>query len=190
MINYLTILFCQKKRSKGFTPNKLPVARKRSFTLIELLVVIGIIGILSSIVLVSLNSAKARARDAKRKHDLVQFRSALEMYYIDHGSYPLPYPGAYSGVSTVPCGPANGTTSGPNAYIAGLTPTYMSVLPVDPGTPGTCNGYLYSSNGAEYKLLVHGSAESYPQAGQMFYDPVRAGWSWMICSREPACSNW
>ena len=177
MFKYL-IIFCQKKRSK-------------SFTLIELLVVIAIIGILSSIVLVSLNSAKARARDAKRKHDLVQFRSALEMYYIDHGSYPLPYPvGSWGGVSTVGCNSANGTTSGSNAYITGLTPSYISVLPVDPGPAGSCNGYLYYSTGADYKLLVNGSAESYPKVGQMFYDPARPTSAWMICSREPVCSTW
>ncbi len=162
----------------------------RGFTLIELLVVVAIIGILSSVVLASLNGARAKARDVKRKEDMVQIRTALEFYYNDNGQYPLANPSAWGGVSTVPCGPANGTTSGASAYIAGLTPTYISVLPTDPGTPGSCNGYLYNSNGANYKFLVHDSAESYPAIGKPFYDPVRPTWAWMICSAEPACSSW
>ncbi len=161
----------------------------QGFTLIELLVVIAIIGILSSVVLASVNSARAKARDAKRKQDLYQIRNALELYFNDNGRYPVGYGGSWAGVSTAPCG-VNGQTSGANAYIVGLTPTYIATLPVDPATPASCNGYLYTTDGTNYKLLVHQSAESYPSAGQPFYDPVRPGWSWMICSGEPACSSW
>lgn len=60
----------------------------RGFTLIELLVVIAIIGMLSSIVLASMNSARMKARDAKRIADLAEIRSALELYFTDKGYYP------------------------------------------------------------------------------------------------------
>ncbi len=60
----------------------------KGFTLIELLVVIAIMMILSSVVTVSLASAKAKARDARRLHDLDQIRTALDLYYTDHGYYP------------------------------------------------------------------------------------------------------
>ena len=53
----------------------------RGFTLIELLVVIAIIGILSSVVLASLNSARKKGRDARRIADLKQLQLALELYY-------------------------------------------------------------------------------------------------------------
>jgi type II secretion system protein G len=60
----------------------------KGFTLIELLVVIAIIGMLSAIVLSSLNTARARARDAKRLQDIHQIQLALELYYNANGHYP------------------------------------------------------------------------------------------------------
>ena len=51
---------------------------KRGFTLIELLVVIAIIGILSTAVLTSLNSAREKAQDARKIHDVKQIALALE----------------------------------------------------------------------------------------------------------------
>lgn len=57
------------------------------FTLIELLVVIAIIGILSSVVLSSINSAREKARDTVRKSDLRQISVALQMYYLDKNNW-------------------------------------------------------------------------------------------------------
>lgn len=54
---------------------------KKGFTLIELLVVIAIIGILSGIVLTSLNSARGRASDVAVQSTLSTIRSAAELYY-------------------------------------------------------------------------------------------------------------
>ena len=63
-------------------------SRKKGFTLIELLVVIAIIGILASIVIVSLNDARQGARDVKRVGDLNNLRTSLELYYSNNGAYP------------------------------------------------------------------------------------------------------
>jgi len=61
--------------------------KQRAFTLIELLVVIAIIGLLSSIVLVSLGGARSKARDATRQSDIRQVVTAQEMYYDDNSSF-------------------------------------------------------------------------------------------------------
>lgn len=73
----------------GSTLTKLFVMSKRGFTLIELLVTIAIIGILSSVILVSLSSAQIKSRDAKRIAEVRQIQSALEMYYTSYGRYPV-----------------------------------------------------------------------------------------------------
>ena len=62
--------------------------QEKGFTLIELLVVIAIIGLLASIVLVSLNTARAKARDAKRITDFRNVSLAMELYYDSFGTYP------------------------------------------------------------------------------------------------------
>ena len=54
---------------------------RKGFTLIELLIVIAIIGILSSLAIVSLSSARDKAKDAQIKSDLSQFRTYMTVNY-------------------------------------------------------------------------------------------------------------
>ena len=128
-------LLLKKKKDKGFT-------------LIELLVVVAIIGLLASITMVSLNSARAKARTTRSIEDLNSLRTALELYYSDHGFYPASsagWDGLYScwGDST------------PD-WIHGLTPNYISALPRSPNNSTDCSdNYLYRSNQLDYKLLWH-----------------------------------
>ncbi len=62
--------------------------KNRGFTLIELLVVIFIIGILASIVIVSVNAARGRARNARRMADVKELKNAIELFNNDVGNYP------------------------------------------------------------------------------------------------------
>jgi prepilin-type N-terminal cleavage/methylation domain-containing protein len=75
--------------NKGFTfyPRALSLRAKRGFTLIELLVVVAIIGVLATIVLASLNSARGKAKDAAIKQSLSQFQKQAELQYLDTGNY-------------------------------------------------------------------------------------------------------
>lgn len=104
---------------------------KRGFTLIELLVVIAIIGILSSVVLASLNGARRKGRDARRVADVKQIQLALEMYYdANGGEYP-------DSVCTT-------VTSG-TCTAGSLMPTYISIVPNDPQANSTTYAYSYDN---------------------------------------------
>src|SRR6056297_806632 len=58
------------------------------FTLLELLVVIAIIGILSSIVIVSLSDSRAEARNAQVLSQMLEYEKALNLYFAENGVYP------------------------------------------------------------------------------------------------------
>ncbi|OGE80071.1 MAG: hypothetical protein A3A83_01955 [Candidatus Doudnabacteria bacterium RIFCSPLOWO2_01_FULL_48_57] len=62
--------------------------KPNAFTLIELLVVISVIGFLASVIMVSLNSARVKARAARAAGDLRQLANVLSLYLADQGVYP------------------------------------------------------------------------------------------------------
>jgi len=144
---------------------------KLGFTLIELLVVISIIGLLSSVVLASLNSARMKARDAKRIEDIRQIQLALEMYYDDNGKYPLTSGGNWvmsNPLSTVSdCGTGYWGNGGASSFTGKMFP-YMAQLPNDPLGGKGCTyainesnnyfNYAYrsidSTTGYDYELLA------------------------------------
>jgi len=69
------------------TKKKTKKRKKRGFTLMELLVVVAIIGILAAIVLVSLNSARNKGKNAAIKAQMAQLRPAAELFGEDNGDF-------------------------------------------------------------------------------------------------------
>jgi prepilin-type N-terminal cleavage/methylation domain-containing protein len=151
--------------------------KKRGFTLIELLVVISIIGMLSSVVLSSLNDARAKARDVRRLQDLKQLQTAIMMFYSEYGCYPN---GARPGVGTMstltnPC-PTSGSVfdqtfgncTSANDHIDMslkilVEKGYIPSLPKDPlnknvGTQAYC--YSYNRHGGNSSIKCDGTPRS------------------------------
>ncbi len=109
--------------------------KNSGFTLLEVLVSATIIAVLTSIGLVSFSSVNKRSRDVKRKSDLEQVRSALEMYRSDNTTAPGEYPSAGAGSFT------NATSLDSSL----VTNSYMPVIPADPDDD---YGYYYRAFGS------------------------------------------
>jgi prepilin-type N-terminal cleavage/methylation domain-containing protein len=117
---------------------------QKGFTLIELLVVIAIIGLLASVVLLALNSARSKSRDAKRIADIRQVSSAFELFFNDKNSYPTT--STASALDAI-----NGTASSLANYIA---PTPTAPTPAD----GSCQPTGQGTN--QYFMLVNGAGNT------------------------------
>jgi type II secretion system protein G len=125
--------------------------KQKGFTLIELLVVVAIIGVLATLVLSSLSNARSRSRDARRLADIRTIQTALEVYYVDNGVYPVP-----------PLGYARSY----DATWNNLETLLGTTLPVDPVNIRVGNSwndsllYFYQSNTSDYvnNLFCNGKA--------------------------------
>lgn len=135
---------------------------ERGFTLIELLVVIAIVGVLSSVVIQSLNSARAKSRNASRSTQIDQIHKAMEISATLSGTNKLPYSGTpvanltdwrCLGLTTGTCwdgigygfyAPLN------NAVAQGIAGKTVASIPKDPfftSNPSVAGDrYLYHSN--------------------------------------------
>lgn len=100
------------------------LGKNKGFTLIELLVVIAIIGILASVVLASLNSARRKGRDARRVADIKQVQLALELYFDAQASYPTVLSDLVTEgtISTIPTDPLGTSIGYSYAYCPGAVP--------------------------------------------------------------------
>lgn len=142
--------------------------KNKGFTLIELLVVIAIIGLLASVVLLALNSARAKSRDAKRLADVRQFASAVELYFNDNSSYPT------AGFTNPPGVVMTTALMGTTMALTGkpLVPTYIGSIPDAPQPfdgPGCSsqaqNAYTYQGGQNAYTLTfcLGGTTGGYAQ---------------------------
>lgn len=118
--------------------------KKRGFTLIELLVAISIVVVLSAVGVTSYRAAHKSGRDGKRKSDLNQIRSALEMYRSDEGLYP---------------NINDGTGANWSGMIGTLTTDgFIGTAPLDPRSD---DGWVYYYNSVDgYTYIVCALLES------------------------------
>lgn len=121
----------------------MPSNKNKGFTLIELLVVVAIIGLLASIALIALMSARQKSRDATRLADMTQMNTALSLYFNTYVGYP------------------SSTTGIPSTII----PEFASSLPSAPQPPdGGCGSITYPSpvpngvNGGSFYYFPSGTA--------------------------------
>ena len=108
----------------------------KGFTLIELLVVIAIIGILSSVVLASLTTARSKGQAAAIQSELSNMRAQAELYYSQNGNK--------YGTSTIGNDPGNCSTSSDDLF--GTVSDY--------GLGELIDGVIYSYSGANPKCFV------------------------------------
>ncbi len=108
---------------------------KRGFTLIELLVVIAILGLLSTLAVVALGSARTKSRDSKRLSDLKQLQTALELYYTENTAYPAG--------TNIQLGSTNYICLNKSGWSATIScaGAYMAKIPVG---PSVSEFYLYT----------------------------------------------
>jgi prepilin-type N-terminal cleavage/methylation domain-containing protein len=140
--------------------------KNKGFTLIELLVVIAIIGILASVVLASLNSARNKGVDAAVKSGLANMRAQAEIYYDSStGGNGGGYTAANISAATV-----TGCTAATNPGSVFADPTVLNA---------TAN--LASTSGATVTCVVAGATTAKATSWAISV-PLKAGGSWCVDS--------
>jgi type II secretion system protein G len=132
---------------------KSPSSHTKGFTLIELLVVIAIIGLLSSVVLSSMNKTRIKGRDTRRVADMRAIQTAIEAYANDNGRYPNSN-GAWTSFDSPAYAPNPIVTPAAANLTTALQP-YLAQTPRDPVGGAGDTGYLYIGDANNYCILFY-----------------------------------
>lgn len=126
--------------------------KEKGFSLVELLIAVGLIVILTGVALVSFRGTKGISRDAQRKTELEEIRSALELYRLDEGEYPANLATLQSaGYITVPTDPLT-TQSYHYDYLTAATYRLCARLETETGTTDCSAGDCGSAGDCNYEV--------------------------------------
>lgn len=141
-------------KNRGLPANKRGLPAQAGFTLIELLVVIAVIGILAGVILASLNSARGKAKDAKRISEVRQIALAFHLLADKTGGFPSSgaTTGVCLGLASGTCW--NGTMSG-NASINAALAEFLPTIPADPNSSSRQKGNRYIYADANSSVAWH-----------------------------------
>ncbi|MBI4117967.1 MAG: type II secretion system protein [Parcubacteria group bacterium] len=111
----------------------------KGFTILELLVVLAVIGMLMSVVIVSMSGVKEKGRDATRMQHLQEVQNALNLYYTNHSKFPV-----FASATTI---------TGDDAFSVVLEgELVISEVPPDPQHPVRTYTYQSNASGSDYTL--------------------------------------
>ena len=135
------------------------LTKKDGFTIIELLVVVAIIGMLSSLILLQIQEARAKARDVQREQDIKNIQSSMALYVVNNQTYPVTNAIALDGTDPVSQELINKES--------------MPKIPLDPFNR---DNYVYtyaSADGSTYTLTYYLETDTVPgkSAGQQIATP-------------------
>lgn len=146
--------------------------RSKGFTLIELMVVISIIGLLSSVVVASLKSAREKAIIAKTVGEMKSLQGAIELHRLKYGAYPL----AGQIYTDDESFGYVGETGFENFLAAPLvSEKFISNVPHAPGYPNNCNsdcnekGYWLGYLSSTYDPILTCGKQAIPNYAIIFY---------------------
>lgn len=127
------------------------------FTIVELLIVIVVIAILASISIVAYTGIQARANDAALQGDTDVLKKAMELYYIDKGSYPI-------------CAGGSGSSCTLASLKPQLAPSYVSDLPDSTVHPYYYVGTNSAPHGDRWSVRIFKkSTSAHCQVGVNYY---------------------
>ena len=162
--------------------------KRKGFTLIEILVVVAIIAVLATVVIINLDKAQARSRDARREADMDSLAKLTKLYFMDKKSLPA---NVNTGSTCV-----IGDSYGSNVCLGEIKDNgYIDKFPKDPKAP--TQNYSYANYAPDAYSVFHASffVKMEPQRNGPFpygwnCSSDKGWWSEMACGNIPAGADY
>jgi prepilin-type N-terminal cleavage/methylation domain-containing protein len=137
--------------------------RSGGFTVLEVLIVLAVIGLLATLSVLSLNSARARTRDAQRQSDISVLRSALSQYWLEKATYP-----SSGGINLGEPG-ANADALSANGFVSAQETGGTVYIPRIPTGPRAGEYYRYHGGPNGYSLRFRTESDTIYGKANVYY---------------------